>query len=250
MESALYEGWVWHRRLRPVHHEFRYPVFMTYLDLAELPRVFARRWLWSASRPALARFRRDDHFGEPAVPLDESVRALVRERTGLVLTGPIRLLTNLRTFGYCFNPISLYYCFDSAGGQLAALVAEVSNTPWGERHCYVLDARESARGAAPLDARFPKVFHVSPFMGMGMEYRLTVEAPSAALSVAMESRDPEGLLFEASLALTKRPITAGSLARMSLRYPFITGQVIARIYWQALKLWAKGVPYVPHPRAS
>jgi DUF1365 family protein len=110
MHSALYIGQVKHRRQAPRVHEFRYPLFMAYLDLAELEQVFARRWFWSIDRANLASFRRSDHLGDPALPLADAVRELVAERTGVRPRGPIRLLTHLRYFGYCFNPVSFYYC--------------------------------------------------------------------------------------------------------------------------------------------
>ena len=146
MHSALYQGWLRHRRRAPRAHAFAYPLFMAYLDLAELDRVFAGRWLWSARRAAPARFAREDHFGDPALPLDEAVRRLVHERTGRRPAGPIRLLTHLRYFGYVFNPVSFFYCY--AGDEVQTIVAEVNNTPWGERCMYVLSRNSAARGLA------------------------------------------------------------------------------------------------------
>ena len=138
--SAIYEGTVRHRRRRPRLHAFTYRVFLMYLDLDDLDDVFQGRWLWSTQRPALARFRREDHVGDPSVPLDEAVRDLVAARTGHRPAGPVRLLTHLRYFGYVMNPVSFYYCFAADGAGLEAIVAEVNNTPWGEQHCYVLRA--------------------------------------------------------------------------------------------------------------
>jgi DUF1365 family protein len=138
MHSCIFSGQVKHSRAVPVGHAFQYRVFMMYLDLEELPQVFRGRWFWSATRPALARFRRENYFGDADEPLEKSVRDLVMQRTGRRPTGPIRLLTNLSYFGYCFNPISIYYCFDARDTRVETIVAEVSNTPWGERHCYLL----------------------------------------------------------------------------------------------------------------
>ena len=164
MKSAIYFGRVRHRRMAPVLHEFSYRMFMLYLDLSELPRLFDRRWLWSARGPALARFRREDHFGDPAVPLADSVRDLVARETGVRPAGPIRLLTHLRYFGHVFNPVSFYYCFDKDDSRVETIVAEVNNTPWGEQHCYVLPQSMNA-GQAGHGRYFPeKVMHVSPFM--------------------------------------------------------------------------------------
>lgn len=174
MKSGIYFGRVEHRRLAPVEHGFSYRMFMLYLDLAELPRVFRGRWLWSTRRAALARFRREDHFGEPGRPLDECVRDLVAQETGARPGGPIRLLTHLSYFGYVFNPVSFYYCFDADDTRVQTIVAEVNNTPWGERHCYVLSQGAnmgSKAGQGGHGRFFPrKVMHVSPFMEMDVTY--------------------------------------------------------------------------------
>ena len=138
MHSAIYEGTVRHRRFAPVRNQFTYRLFMLYLDLAELSDVFRGRVLWSTDHFNLAWLRRSDHLGDPAVSLDEAVRELIAERTGTRPMGPIRLLTHLRYFGHCFNPVSLFYCYDPAGERVETVVAEVSNTPWHERHCYDL----------------------------------------------------------------------------------------------------------------
>jgi DUF1365 family protein len=140
LKSCIYEGEVRHRRFRPIGHEFRNRLFMLYVDLEELPTLFCRRWLWSTDRMNLAWFRRSDHLGPASQPLAESVRKLVAARTGCWPTGPIRLLTHFRYFGFAMNPISLYYCFN-ADEYVESVVIEVTNTPWGEQHSYVLDVR-------------------------------------------------------------------------------------------------------------
>ena len=244
MESALYEGSVRHSRLAPPRHGFSKNLFMVYLDLAELDHVFAGRWLWGVERARLATFRRADYLGDPRTPLDGSVRDLVCAETGSRPAGPIRLLTHLRYAGYVFNPVSFYYCFGAAGG-LEAVVADFSNTPWNERHAYVLRA-EGGR----VDARVAKQFHVSPFLPMQHEYRFSFEAPGEALRAGIENFAGDERAFGARLELRRREIDGASLASALLRYPLMTAQVVAAIYWRALRLRRLGAHEYPHPNES
>jgi len=233
--------------MKPVVHEFEYRMFMMYLDLAELPDVFRGRWLWSARRPALARFRREDHLGDPAVSLDRAVRDLVFEETGTRPAGPVRLLTQLSYFGYVFNPVSFYYCFSIDDTKLETIVAEVNNTPWGERHCYVLPQGMN-RGSAGHHRYFPaKEMHVSPFMQMDVDYDWRFKPPSEALTVHMETARRGEKIFDATMALERKELNPGSLARVLTAFPFMTLKIILAIHWQALKLWLKGATVYDHP---
>jgi hypothetical protein len=251
MRSCLYEGSVRHRRVGAVKDEFHYPLFMAYLDLAELSFCFDGTWLWSARRPALAWFRRSDYLGDPAVPLADSVRELVKERIGVKADGPIRLLTHLRYFGKSFNPVSFYYCFSSTDDRVVAVVADVTNTPWGERHSYVMAVTDrSEHGTVTLmRAQFDKQLHVSPLMGMDHSYDWRLTEPGEQLLVHIESGDRERgtKAFDATLSLRRREMTPRSLRAALLRYPLITLRIVARIYTHALRLRLRGAPYFPHP---
>ena len=248
MNSAVYEGTVRHRRLAPVAHVFRYSLFMLYVDLAELPGLFDERWLWSASHPNLAWFRRADHAGDPQVPLDQSVRDQVEAATGRRPMGPIRLLTHFRYFGYAFNPVSFYYCFDGEDRRVDTIVAEVTNTPWGERHCYVLDGSLDEGRGRHHRYRFGKRFHVSPFMPMDVDYDWRFDTPGERLMVHMVNVRSGSRFFDATMVLARRELTAASLARTLVQYPFMTARVIGAIHWQALRLWMKRCPFYPHPK--
>lgn len=245
MKSCVYEGTVRHRRFTPIRHEFRYRIFLLYLDLDELPGVFDGRWLWSARRAAPAWFRRADYLGDPAVPLADAVRDLVVARGGKRPAGPIRLLTHLRYWGYLQNPVSFYYCFDPTGTTVETVVAEVTNTPWNERHAYVVEAKA---GSSHLRASMPKVFHVSPFIPMDQRYDWRLSVPGERLHVGMTNLQAGERTFDATLALRRAPLTGPVLAGCLARHPWMTASVVAGIYRQAFRLWRRGVPFHPHPK--
>lgn len=246
MESCIYEGRVRHTRTSPAMHRFSYRLFMMYLDLDELPKLFRKRWFWSAGRPALARFKREHHLGPAGQPLDEAVRDLVMREAGSRPDGPIRLLTNLAYFGYCFNPVSFYYCFGKDGQSVEYIVAEVSNTPWGERDCYVMDCRSKTH-ALSWHFQPNKKMHVSPFMPMEVDYDWVLARPADRLQVFMANSRSGTRFFDASMALQRTEISSASLARVLVQFPLQTAKIIVAIYWEAMRLWIKRCPLYTHP---
>lgn len=250
LASAIYVGRVQHRRHAPHAHAFSYRMAMLYLDLAEIDQVFAERWLWSSQHRNLAEFRRSDYFGDPAQSLDEAIRMRVADSIGRIPEGPIRLLTHLRYFGHSFNPVSFYYCFEADGTTLDVVVAEITNTPWKERHAYVLPVSTSDRRSHSYHWKLEKAFHVSPFMTMQHDYTWHLTKPAEKLLIHMNvlHRDADApRAFDATLSLQREPINATNLARVLLRFPLMTTRIVGAIHWQALRLWMRGNPIHDHP---
>jgi len=243
--SAIYSGFVRHRRFA-LRHEFSYALYMMYLDLEELPQLFDGRWFWSARRPAWAWFRRSDYLGEPTEPLSDAVRREVARLTGRQTDGPVRVLTHLRYLGFIMNPVSFYYCFDETGTRVDAVLAEITNTPWNERHRYGV-AGKDGEAATGRQHRLRKAFHVSPFMSMDHEYTWTFSEPGSDLYVHMENAVEGRAAFDATLSLARREISGRALAGALGRHPFMTARVATGIYWQAARLWMKGATFYPHP---
>ncbi|QQR90715.1 MAG: DUF1365 domain-containing protein [Myxococcales bacterium] len=247
LHSAIYEGEVEHHRLSPKPHRFTYSMFMVYLDLNELDHVFSKRWFWSTKRLAPARFCRRDYLDPSTPSLDTAVRNLVQQRTGHWYDGPIRMLTHLRYFGFVFNPVTFYYLFDAEDTSVQCIVAEITNTPWNERHAYVLVPGTQGGKRNALRFRFDKQFHVSPFMPMHLQYDWAFSEPDQALSVCMKNYEAQSLCFVAKLKLQRSAISSGNLASVLCRFPWMTLKVIVAIYYEALRLKLKKLPFFAHP---
>jgi DUF1365 family protein len=240
-ESAVYEGRLAHLRHGPRRHAFSLPVWLLYLDLDELPELLAGPGPLRAGRAGLLSFHRPDYLAG-AADLARAARERVAALLGFEPRGPVRLLTHVRALGYVFNPVSFYYCFAPDGRTLEAVLAEITNTPWGERHCYAVPA--GPRGVA---AQLDKAFHVSPFFPMEQRYAWSLTVPGETLRVDMANLEAGREVFRARLALARRPWTARALWRAALLRPAMAAVVHAAIYLHAFALWAKGTPFHPHP---
>jgi len=244
VHSAIYKGALRHRRFLPHEHRFSYQVFMMYIDLAELESMMRVSPLWSEKSWRPARFERSDFLGDADLPLDQAVRNKIFEETGERHCGPIRMLANLRYFGFIMNPITCYYCFDE-DENLQSIVAEVTNTPWKERQSYVLKCDPEKRMQR---ISFNKKMHVSPFNPMDMIYRWRSNTPSKVLSLNLETEHRGERYLDATLALRRREIDAGSLAAILAEHPWMTAKVMSSIYWEAMKLGFKKTPFYSHPK--
>jgi len=244
--SCIYEGELTHRRHRHPARALRHRLFMMYLALEELPDLFDGFPLWSARRPSVAWFRRKDHYGESSVPLEDAIRDVVAHARGHSFSGPVRLLTHLRYFGYGFNPVSFYYCWDRGDENPQTIVAEVNNTPWNERQMYVIP------GASSGVTRYStaKTFHVSPFLGMDLDYEWVFHTPGATLLAEVHVRRDAEAVLDARLQLRRRPIDGRELSRLLIKKPLMTLQIVHAIYSEALRLWLRGASFYPHPNAT
>jgi DUF1365 family protein len=243
--GAIYGGTLRHRRFRPARHEFSYELFMAWLDIDRIPEQMAALPWTSYNRFNWASFHEKDHFGDPRLSLRERVVQDARWKGIPLPDGPIYLLTHLRYLGYCFNPISFYFCYDS-GGNLGTILAEVNST-FGESRNYWLSALNQQPSENSRRHRCAKTMHVSPFMGMDLDYEFVLTEPGEKLIAHMNTIDGGEALFDATLTLERQPWSTRNLSRVLLRHPWMTAKVIAAIHWQALRLWLKRVPVFSHP---
>jgi DUF1365 family protein len=203
--------------------------------------------LWNINKPALVSFKRKDYHGDPDLDLDSAVRKTLHEKTGKVFKGPIRLLTHLRYFGHCFNPVSFYYCFDDLDQKVEAIMAEVTNTPWKERHAYIIEEQTEKNTRTGFIASPKKQLHVSPFWGMDHDYEWFFSQPEDSLNVKMKNFKDGEKVFNVSLDLKRRAFSNAGLVKAISRFPFITLMVVYRIHWQAFMLYVKRAPFFTHP---
>ena len=243
--SALYLGAVTHRRVRPFRHRFDYRVFSLLLDLDELPGLAARLRTLSHNRFNILSVHDGDHGRRDGTPLRSWVTDALAGAGIDDDGGPVRLLAMPRLFGYVFNPLSLFYCYDRSGA-LTAIVYEVSNT-FGQSHSYVCRV-DPGPESAPIRQNQDKRFYVSPFIGMRATYRFRLTQPGERVSVLIRQDVPEGLQLVATLNAERRPLTDRALLAALARDPVMTFKVIGAIHWQAFKLWRKGARFHSRPK--
>ena len=236
MHSAIYKGSVYHSRVVPKKHAFTYKIFLLWLNLDEIDLLEAEVKGFSTKSWAPLRFKRSDYLGDVDKPLKQSVIEKMSELAHRPLTGTIYLLGQTRTFGLYFSPVNFYY-LQQENGTFSHLLAEVSNTPWNGRHCYLVDM------AKQEDCQ--KAFHVSPFNPMDMQYKWKISQPEQSLKLTLACHK-EVKHFAASLNLSRVELNSKSLFNVLLSIPSMTLKTIIGIYWQALKLFIKGVPFYTH----
>lgn len=245
MNSGIYSGTVRHRRYLPREHGFSYPFFMYFLDLAQIDGLPDLAPWFSTRSWSLARFRRDDYLGETENDLDQAVRKRMELLTGEQVCGKVFGLLNMRTLGLYFSPVNFYFGFDQKA-RCSHFLAEVSNIPWNKRHHYAYFLEPGEQWVKKQE----KEFHVSPFNPMNQRYGWHIAAPDKTLALGIDVDDQRGRVFEARLELEKLPLDRPTLRRLVLRKPVMTASVVAGIYFQALKLYLKGVPYIPPPKEA
>lgn len=246
IKSYIYSGKIQHRRYSPFKHFFTYPLFFAYIDLDTISSTLKKSWFWNIDKPAVISFNRKDYHGDNHAELSSSVRETIFKKTGNMPSGPIRLLTHLRYFGYCFNPVSFYYCFDKEDTDLEYILAEVTNTPWKERFAYVID-KKSEKDKIAFDIDLKKELHVSPFWGMDHDYRWVFSNPEEKLFVNMKNYRNGSKVFDATLSLDRSSFSKTSLLKQISRFPFITIFVVFRIHLHAAILWLRRAPFFVHP---
>ena len=245
-DHYIYTGTVRHRRYTPFESEFSYPVFMLYLDINDLENVINKSIFWNINKPAVVAFNRSDFHGAEEVDLDIAVRNTVENRVGIRPEGKIRMLAHLRYFGYCFNPVTFYYCFNRNDDSVDYILAEVTNTPWKERHAYVLSSsQESNKSEIRLSMK--KELHVSPFWDMDHMYDWVFSSPQDKLNVFMKNFKDGEHVFDANLSMDRTEMTKKNLLKSVFRFPFMTIKVVFWIHFQAFILWLRGATFYTHP---
>lgn len=260
LQSQWLEGTIRHRRKAPVSHEFSYHTGMLALDLREWHSITAISPLFSRERFNWLSLRREDYLEPDEGNLLNAVSDRVEKATGWRPDGAVQLITHPRYFGYVFNPVSFYFCYDKGdlpadGAVPRVILAQITNTPWKERHSYCLETQRkqpttSATSASEWHSErfeFSKRFHVSPFNPMNQHYRWTFSFRGPELRIHMNVLQDNEKQFDATLVVRRAPLDRKTLHRSLRQFPLEAFKVTGGIYWQALKLKLKGAKFFTHP---
>jgi len=252
----IYKGSVSHARNKPKAHRFKYSVFQIWLDVEQPNLIDNISRFWSSNKANLVRFNRRNYLPDPSeqnLSIHHQVCHLIKSQTGKTFDGKVYLLSNLSYWGYCYNPVSFYCCY-GANNKLEYILSEIHNTPWGERFTYVHDVTENSSqtqngGSDTLKFRFDKEFHVSPFMPMGLEYQWNFKVSNENIFISMNLEQEKKCIFNATLKLQGQTLNRSMANQIPFRYPFMCLKVISAIYWNALCLWLKRIPFHEHPNS-
>ena len=242
MNSCLYRAQVMHHRLEPRKHRFHYNVFMFYLDLDEIDLLAKKLLPVSRNRFNVFNFRDKDHLQLPKENPNKTknIRQHISDylkQNGVELKQPkIMLMTNLCTFGYQFNPVSFYYCYD--GNELQCSVVEISNT-FHEMKLFFIGKENLQENKFHFNTT--KYFYVSPFIEHDANFDFNLEEPGEKLNIRIDDYKNDRRFFTSTLTGTKKEMTNVRLLWYALRFPLITLQVIGLIHWNAFKLWMKKI---------
>ncbi|WP_018623888.1 DUF1365 domain-containing protein [Kangiella aquimarina] len=274
LKQGFMVGEIRHRRYRPKPHEFTYEMYWSLLDLDKLEETFAKSKLWSLERWNLISFRNKDfhqnsnlkenNLNENGIKEKniqkitktsinkQSIQETIRQHTGKSFSGRVFMLSHLRYLGFNFNSVCFYFCYEN--DNLKYIVSEITNTPWGERHSYLHRCDEGKKGCKSTDNlyqfEFDKAFHVSPFLTMDMHYQwlFKVEDDQLRIHMVVNQKNTNHKFFDATFTADFIPLTQSNMRKLVLSRPLQPLKMVAAIYWQALKLWLKKIPFVPHPK--
>lgn len=254
LSDGIYKGEVVHKRFHPKQHAFNYPLAMILVDVNQLESSFKTSRWWSLERFNLISFYRNDYIqpeshtnsSNKTMSITDVVAEKIFNASGEIFSGTVKLLTNPRFFGYVFNPVSFYLCYDQ-NNTLKYILSQINNTPWNERHTYVHQVSDQSN--AKMVFEFDKAFHVSPFMPMNLNYTWKFILYNNKVDIHMALFDSGVKQFIATMRAKHSPFTAKNMLQLPIEFPLQTLRIVFRIYWHALRLWMKKVPFYEHPNS-